>query len=319
MPKSFFICVFTVLSSIFALLGCDVAFHQGAVALVEEEQAIEIERKQQQQVLKRQKQQALIQHHLREAELRSERAMANRLQMIDVFFNQAEKGATPFSRKMLSFNSKWILLSDYVPFTSKNEHQRFVKREFERHLFSAPRVEKLLERVVSAYLRDLASIESKMLVELRADLEMLEVEFPGLRSESISLDRSLGKMLLEAEQASYAALRSDVANLVVASVLTKIAMRMASSATILSIGGVSGTVTMGVGFIVSLIVDQVVSVVYEWWADPVGDLSSDLRRHIRVVRRLVLVGDASHNGGGVRQELQKIHNKRAQVRRSLLK
>ena len=88
------------------------------------------------------------------------------------------------------------------------------------------------------------------------------------------------------------------------------------SAGILGAGGASGTVTLGVGVVVGLIVDQVVSFVWDWYADPQGNLAATLNSKLDDMSLLVVTGPDGR--GGIKAQLQKLAATRAKLRREAI-
>ncbi len=79
-------------------------------------------------------------------------------------------------------------------------------------------------------------------------------------------------------------------------------------------GAASGWVTLGVGAVVGLIVDQIVSWVWDWYADPEGSLSKELDSKIDQINKLIV--DGSNEVQGLRARLVNFAHDRAPLRSS---
>jgi hypothetical protein len=77
-------------------------------------------------------------------------------------------------------------------------------------------------------------------------------------------------------------------------------------------GAASGWVTLGIGAVVGLIVDQIVSWVWDWYADPKGSLSKELNGKIDQINKLIV--DGSDDVQGLRARLAKLAQDRAPLR-----
>ncbi|MFO0946448.1 MAG: hypothetical protein U1D30_10940 [Planctomycetota bacterium] len=70
------------------------------------------------------------------------------------------------------------------------------------------------------------------------------------------------------------------------------ATRLATSAGIIGVGAGSGTVTLGVGIVVGVIVDYCVSWAYDKMYDPAGEISTKLNETLHELEQLILLGTA---------------------------
>jgi hypothetical protein len=92
-----------------------------------------------------------------------------------------------------------------------------------------------------------------------------------------------------------------------------VAVRLGVSAGILGTGAASGWATLGIGVVVGLIVDQIVSWVWDWWADPRGNLAAELDKKLDEINRLIVDGSADVQG--LRDRLKQFARERAAARR----
>jgi hypothetical protein len=256
--------------------------------------------------------------HLSRAEQEAERVIEEHVKALDTFFADAKKGTRTFSEEALSWSSKWRLVADYVPFTYGDRHQKFIRSKFEEHIFKADQLEEAVKQVVRSYLAHIRSIESKMLVDLRADVSDFPTAYPLAQLDDKRLQESYDQALSRAIAATGGDLRADIATQLVSfiagEVLTQVAVRLGVSAGILGTGVASGWATFGIGVVVGLIVDQIVSWVWDWWADPIGNLAADLDKKLDEMNRLIV--DGSTDVQGLRDRLKQFARERAATRRT---
>ncbi len=88
------------------------------------------------------------------------------------------------------------------------------------------------------------------------------------------------------------------------------------SAGILGVGTASSAETLGIGLVVSLLVDQIVSWVWDWWRDPVGDLTVKMNEKLDQIHGLIVNGVGI--SPGLRQRLEELSKKRAALRRAAI-
>jgi hypothetical protein len=256
--------------------------------------------------------------HLSRAEKEAERVIEEHVKSIDTFFADSKKNTRAFAGEALSWRSKWRLAADYVPFTSGDRNKKFIRQKFEDHIFTPAQLEDAVKQVVKSYIAQMRSIESKMLVDLRADVSDFPATYPLAQLDDKRLQESYDKALSRAIEATGGALQGDIAtqlvSIIAGEVLTQVAVRLGVSAGILGAGAASGWATLGIGVIVGLIVDQIVSWVWDWWADPRGNLAAELDKKLDEVNGLIV--DGSSDVQGLRARLQQFSRERAATRRT---
>ena len=68
------------------------------------------------------------------------------------------------------------------------------------------------------------------------------------------------------------------------------------SAGILGTGAASGWVTLGIGVIVGLVIDQIVSAIWSRWSDPSKNIEEELNYQLKVMQRVICYGDEKTKG-----------------------
>ena len=256
--------------------------------------------------------------HLTKAELEAERVIEEHVKALDTFFADSKKSTRAFAGEALSWSSKWRLAADYVPFTNGDRHQKFIREQFEEHVFKPAQLEEAVKQVVKSFLTNMRSIESKMLVDLRADVSDFPTTYPLAELDDKRLQESYDQALSHAIAATGSDLRGDIAtqlvSIIAGEVLTQVAVRLGVSAGILGTGAASGWATLGIGVVVGLIVDQIVAWVWDWWADPKGSLAADLDKKLDEMNRLIV--DGSTDVQGLRERLKQFARERAATRRT---
>lgn len=109
----------------------------------------------------------LAKPHLDWAQRECERVIDEHVNTLNVFFAESKKNTRVFADEVLSSRSKWLLVTDYLPFSSGDRHQRFIREKFEKYIFAQSQLEEVVQQVVKSYLAHVRSIESKMLVNMR--------------------------------------------------------------------------------------------------------------------------------------------------------
>jgi hypothetical protein len=250
----------------------------------------------------------------------SKRRIDVHLQVLADFFDQAKEGTRPFADDALGYSSKWRLIADYVPYTAGGRHERYIRSSFEKHVLVADDLTKVIEQSIAGYLASVQDIENRMLVKMRADIADLPATALPAFCDDATLASAFAAALLQSMKSSQSDLQVDVAreaaSVVAGEVLTFVAVKLGVSAGILAAGAGSSWTTFGVGLVVGVVVDQMISWVWNWWADPQGDLAAKMDEQLDFIHQLIVDGDADNPG--LRARLTKIQLERVQLRRDAI-
>jgi hypothetical protein len=252
------------------------------------------------------------------ADRKSRHALEHDLAVLDEFFDNVKQRTPRFANVVLGWGSKWRFVADKTPFTKGDRHAEFLRRAFDEQLFTPDDLRQAIEQATNGFADDLAAIENRMLLKIREDVgDLPAAELPELANESSWLaayEAALSRASLRAGDDVTADAATSIVSLAACEVLTQLAVRMGASAGILSVGAGSSVATFGAGLVVGLIVDQLVSWVWEWWADPRGNLAADLDRRFDELRDLIVEGDSETRG--LRSSLSAFAQRRADARRA---
>lgn len=258
---------------------------------------------------------------LAEADAETRAAIDAHVAAIDSFFIDV-KGRTPrFAKKILGWSSKWRLVSDKLPFTRDDRHALFLERTFRAELFTPYQLTRVINQTTRNYADTVAGIENAMLVRVRADVGDLPPTVLPEFVDDAKLRAAFEQAMNEATERTRADLRADVTretlSLVAGEVLAMVAVRLGVSGGILAAGAGTSWATVGVGLVVAVIVDQIVSWVWNWWRDPAGDVSHQLNEKFDEIRRLIVEGDGA-GAPGLRARLLETATQRDRLRRAAM-
>jgi hypothetical protein len=93
-------------------------------------------------------------------------------------------------------------------------------------------------------------------------------------------------------------------------------MKLGVSAGILGTGTASSCATFGIGIVVAVIVDEIVSRVWDWYADPKGNLTTALDAKLDELHGLIV--DGSEGVTGLRARLRQFAKQRSVVRQKVV-
>jgi len=255
------------------------------------------------------------------AERESQKAVADNLRRLDDFFADAKKRTPAFAKDVLGWRSKWYLAVDKMPFTRTGRQMIFLRGAFNDDIFSQEQLTQVLNQLVKDYDNSLMGIENRMLVKMKADISDLPPSFrPSFGGNESQLKNEFNAALAQAKERARADLKADVGrevtSVVVGEILTVVAVRMSVEGGILAAGAASSWETFGIGLAASIIVDQAVSWVWDWWRNPIGDLSGKMNDKLDEIHRLMVDGDGTHLG--LCGRLAELSKNRAQLRRAAI-
>ncbi|HEX4610854.1 MAG TPA: hypothetical protein VH092_21875, partial [Urbifossiella sp.] len=211
---------------------------------------------------------------LDEADTQAKAAIDVRLRPVRDLFVKGRKGAPAFAEEVLSWRGKWALARGFF---NGETHRAFVAEAHARHIFTPDEVRAAIEGACRGYADDLDGVEAQMLVRLRADLQTPSLpadEVPAhLRSnESFATAyRGLaGKVAATAGVDVAVVAGREVVVLAAGEVATRAAVSALRAAAadlgiqtaVLSGGGVSTVVTLGVGIVIAVIIDYAIDKVF---------------------------------------------------------
>lgn len=261
---------------------------------------------------------ARTEQNLAWADEESRRAVDRHIAPLDDFFAAARQGTPAFADAVLGWGSKWRFVADKLPFTSGGRHAAFLRRTFDDHLFKPGDLSGAIEQSARGYANALEGVENQMLVRLREDLSDLPPAALPQFADPSSLATAYDSALARALEHVGTNVEVDVAALLVSivteEVLTQVAVRLGVSAGILGAGAGASWATLGAGVVIGLIVDQLVTWVWDWWADPRGNLAADMNRKLADLHRLIVEGD--EQTPGLRPTLAEFARQRCDVRRT---
>jgi hypothetical protein len=255
--------------------------------------------------------------HLNWADEASRQVAEQELRPLVAFFEEARQNTRRFAQETLSFDSKLTLVSDF--FTQNGDHPRFLKERFESMVFVQDDLDRAVRGVVANYLRRLDHVEAQMLVRMKADLATLpETSMTGDLAPGLS--KRLESVIREAVTATQTELQAtvglEIVSYLAGEVVTQATLQLATSSGILGAGALSGTTTFGVSLVVGLIVDQIVTEIYNEAVDPVGKLSGTLNERLTEMERLIL--DGTTDKPGLVKALAEIAARRSVARRQAI-
>ncbi|MDX1964412.1 MAG: hypothetical protein SFX18_14770 [Pirellulales bacterium] len=257
--------------------------------------------------------------HLTWAEHAAEQRLQAQLERIDQFFRQSKNHTPAFARDALSFSSKWRLILDYVPGTRGDRHVEYIRERFNEHIFSPEELETLLKQTIQAYVQQLDSLDNEVLVRVRVDTADFSTTYQLATWDERQLRAEYAaavEKVIHASQADFAnTAAGEVVSLIAGEVLTQVAVRLGISAGILGTGAAASPYTLGIGLVVGVIIDQIVWWVYDWTADPKGELAHELNRKLDEIRLLII---GTEESPALKSRLTKYASQRANLRRAAL-
>jgi len=253
------------------------------------------------------------QPHIDTADVQSLDGIPTAIAIVNDFFETAKSRTRRFAGDALGLYSKiaWV----------RGKHDKYLARKFRERVFAPEEIEAAVTKAVATYLDDVEGIENQMLVNIRLDIA-------GLPSAA-----AVSRMSVDEFQNAFRHLREDISSRtawnigsdvgkelaaqIAGQVLVRAAVRLGVSGGILSAGAGAGWVTAGIGFAVAIVIDLMVSSIWDWVEDPKGQLADEMNEKLEEIRDMIVEGD--QETPGLRQELEKYAAQRAIVRRDAVR
>lgn len=255
--------------------------------------------------------------HLDKAEERIAKASRNQFGAIESLFEQSRAQTGSFAKSAMGWSSKWRIVADATPFTRGDRHAEYLREQFELQVLKGDQLTNAIEQAVRQFLAEIRSIESKMLVDLRVDVDDVASTYRLAMMDAEEVQLHFDAAIENAMQISGVDLQSKIGSqlvsLIVGEVLTQVAVRLGVSAGILGTGAASGWATLGIGIVVGLVIDQIVSAIWTHWSDPTKNLEEELNFQLKVMQRIICYGDEKTKG--LEQHFEELAKSRAELRR----
>ncbi len=214
-----------------------------------------------------------------------------------------------------------------LPGTDNDHQERYLQRKFKRLIISEAMLKNAITSAVTHWNARMQEIESKLLVDIHVDLETLagSDSLPTLSAATLStrFNGSIRDAMKSSSEHTVALAGQLALGGVTTSIVQRILTRSAISGGVLSVGAVGSVASLGLSLIISIIIDKIISVFWDWYADPRGSLVSALRRRIVDVRDELINGPVDPaNGirsGGLRDELTAMTVERSRLRRTAIR
>lgn len=247
--------------------------------------------------------------HIKAADEQSLDGIPAAVAIVNDFFTSAKSHTRAFARDALGLYSKiaW----------ARGKHDKYLAARFRENVFAPEDIEATVTKAVASYLDDVEGIENQMLVNIRLDVANLPVGASIGRMSVDEFREAFRGMTKEISSHTAWNVGSDVgkefAAQIAGQVLVRAAARLGVSGGILAAGATTSWATFGVGVAVALVIDLMVSAIWDWVEDPRGQLADQMNIKLEEIRHMIVDGDTETPG--LRQELQKYAMQRAVVRR----
>lgn len=259
----------------------------------------------------------LIEKHLQKAEEQTLSLSNQGYPAIEVLFSKAYDNVPEFSKSILGWKSKWNLVLDKLPGNDQDRHEKYLKDQFQRLVLSPEQLDSAVRQSVRERLLQVRDIENQMLIEIRADIaglpELEQIQSMGTEAFETRFEQALSQASEVVSDDLSSTIESQLVSLVAGEVMAQVAVRMGVSAGVLSTGAASGWATFGVGLVAGVVVDQIVTRIWDWWSEPEVELSFQISKQLAMVHDLICKGDSKSSGLDGR--FQQWNSQRNQIRR----
>lgn len=219
---------------------------------------------------------------IREAEARALAAVDACSAQFAQFVDQRSAGAALFSRSLVSAYGHWRAVKAMLPLTNANGHRQYVAQQFGHHIFTPDELSAQTSKAIEDCLRDLAGIENDLAVALRREIDAESQAALDIVEGAAGVSHAMDTIVDAARRDGAKA----AGQLVVAEVAAQVASQVVARLAAMGYGALNGWYSLGVGFVVGLVVD----VVWQWVDDPAADIE---RQTAAALRQLGADGSAA--------------------------
>jgi hypothetical protein len=277
-----------------------------------------------------------VRSRLNEADSKSEKAIDARLKPLAEVFAKGRKGAKAFAERATSWRGKWELVKGLT--NGGESHRNFLSDEYENLVFSSEELRDAIEACVKGYLDDVEVYESEMLVKLRADLanpDRTDDSLPAhLRGDEVfrAEYRKMSEQIMgELKAGICVTVGREAVFWVVTAEATTLAMQVAQTAGttlgisggILGVGASSSVATLGVGIVISFIIDYMLDKILQMAGmDPSTNIEKLVIESIDKLEAALLRDPGTfawdRTKGTLRKKMEELHDARSALRRDAI-
>ena len=238
---------------------------------------------------------------VRDADAQLQRAVEDTINEIHLFFESARTNSPVFADQVLGIGSKARLVADKLPFTRDDRFQHYLQRFFNDTIFSEETLAQAVELAVVRFETQIQGIEKEMLVNLTETFpevfsEASDSQYTGGQKLSERYFEALNQVVAENRSHVSAGVKADLAGEIAGSLLGFVMRKLAVSGGMLAAGAGGSAYTFGVSLVAAIIGDMVISWVWDWYADPAGEIARSVNTQLDEVEALLVEGDEEQPG-----------------------
>ena len=227
-------------------------------------------------------------------------AAAKHVAAVRRFFDQRAGNGRAFAERVMGWRSTLTYFGAAVGIEDRDAHGKLLRKHFDETVYSAAEVQRLIERTVAEYLKDLEGIDSQFVIDLRKDVPdsaLLSPELAArLQSPSTFKDayaEVLGKCGPAIQKEVGAAVVAELTSFYAGNVAANGLLR-AGAGVGLAVGGWIPTINANeaAGLVIDRVLEWVMRQVKELTGfDPEGEVVEAVRRMSNDLRDRLTYGD----------------------------
>jgi len=218
---------------------------------------------------------------LSEARVEAKAITARNAHAINALIQGHSAGVQNFAEDVVSLSGKWAYIKSKLPGTPTDGHEKFIREKFAKHIFSEVALKEAVSQAVSRQIKELQSLENELAIKMRSELAALTPDSGDAAVQPPDFEAALKEICNAASWDACKGIGNVVTSEIAAQITVQILTRMAASSGILAIGGASSTWSLGVGFVVAILVD------YAWGLidNPAADIAKAVSKSLGELAR----------------------------------
>jgi hypothetical protein len=266
-------------------------------------------------------------------EAECDKEIDSNLAIIKDAFEHSKTKTRAYADTALGWYSTWYKLRDMVPFTKK-QHGPYLQKEFEKNVISPWEIETAIKKCIEQSFKTIEDKESEMLVKMKKDapnnselkwnsdldISVMHAHFKKIMTVTVITEtkQSLNSVI---GQGTGKLIAVEISSVIAVKIFQAIAVKLATRGMLSGSAVVSAPFTAGASLIAGLIFDQLISYLWDWYADPKGELAKKINECLDQMCEGAIEGaeieveEKKIKQEGLRQVLKDINSARAKLRR----
>lgn len=263
-----------------------------------------------------------IDSHLEAASLACQKSADRAIAAVNTYFRECNDSVMKFVDDASGWYSYGYAIADLAPFTNRDKLRGYLESRFEHYFFTGDTLSQFLTGLAKTIESDIEEAENILQRDVSVDIENLVTARPGTTCRALlraSFDKVISRaeadVRKEHETSTAIFFASSKLNHVILAVVGRVLFGMIRK--LAARAGSKGLVAAGasggfIGLACTVLIDMILSWVWDWWTDPKGKLAQQLVDQFEEIRSMIV--DGVDDQPGLKAELATLLAARVKLR-----